>query len=59
MNFNDHYDTVDSHYNMNNYSRETWQLANNKLILKQEKEAKDDLVNLAHLSDEEIDYILS
>ncbi|ACP45909.1 AAA ATPase [Sulfolobus islandicus Y.G.57.14] len=46
------------HYNMNNYSREAWQLADNKLILKQEKEAKDDLVNLAHLSEEEIDYIL-
>ncbi len=46
------------HYNMNKYSREAWQLADNKLILKQEKEAKDDLVNLAHLSEEEIDYIL-
>ncbi|BBG27305.1 helicase HerA domain-containing protein [Sulfuracidifex tepidarius] len=46
------------HYNMNNYSREAWQLADNKLILKQEKEAKDDLVNLAHLSEEEVDYVL-
>jgi type IV secretory pathway VirB4 component len=46
------------HYNMNNYSREAWQLAENKLILKQEKEAKDDLIKLAHLSEEEIDYIL-
>ena len=46
------------HYNMNNYSKEAWQLADNKLILKQEKEAKDDLINLAHLSEEEIDYIL-
>jgi hypothetical protein len=46
------------HYNMNKYSREAWQLADNKLILKQEKEAKDDLAKLAHLSEEEIDYIL-
>jgi type IV secretory pathway VirB4 component len=46
------------HYNINNYSREAWQLADNKLILKQEKEAKDDLINLVHLSEEEIDYIL-
>nr|WP_011225182.1 DUF87 domain-containing protein [Sulfolobus islandicus]CAG38221.1 archaeal plasmid TrbE-like protein [Sulfolobus islandicus] len=46
------------HYSINNYSKEAWQLADNKLILKQEKEAKDDLVNLAHLSEEEIDYVL-
>jgi len=46
------------HYNMNNYAREAWQLADNKLILKQEKEAKDDLINLAQLSEEEIDYVL-
>lgn len=46
------------HFNMNQYSKEAWQLADNKLILKQEKEAKDDLVNLAHLSEEEVDYVL-
>ncbi|BBG25016.1 hypothetical protein IC006_2350 [Sulfuracidifex tepidarius] len=46
------------HYNMNNYAKEAWQLADNKLILKQEREAVNDLASLAHLSEEEIDYIL-
>ncbi|WP_230937877.1 helicase HerA domain-containing protein [Sulfolobus acidocaldarius] len=46
------------HYNMNQYSREAFQLANNKLILKQEKEAFDDLKNLMRLSDEEIQFII-
>ncbi|MEM4118169.1 MAG: hypothetical protein QXP90_11205 [Metallosphaera sp.] len=47
------------HYQMNKYSREAFQLANNRLILKQEREATNDMKDLAKLTDEEIDFILS
>ncbi len=46
------------HYQMNKYSREAFQLANNRLILKQEREATNDMKDLAKLTDEEIDFIL-
>jgi len=47
-----------SDYNKNEYSRDIFQLADTKLILKQEDTATQDLKDLARLSDEEIDYVL-
>jgi len=47
-----------SDYTKNEYSRDIFQLADNKLILKQEDTATQDLKELARLSDEEIDYVL-
>ena len=46
------------HDQLNKYSREAFQLANNRLILKQEREATNDMKDLAKLTDEEIDFIL-
>ena len=45
-------------YTKNEYSRDMFQLADTKLILKQEDTATQDLKDLARLSDEEIDYVL-
>jgi hypothetical protein len=47
-----------SDYTKNEYSRDIFQLADTKLILKQEDTATKDLQELARLSDEEIDYVL-
>ena len=47
-----------SDYTKNEYSRDIFQLADTKLILKQEDTATQDLKELARLSDEEIDYVL-
>jgi type IV secretory pathway VirB4 component len=47
-----------SDYNKNEYSRDIFQLADTKLILKQEDTATQDLKDLARLSDEEVDYVL-
>jgi len=46
------------HYKLNKYSDEAFKLANNKLLLKQERESAEDLKVLAKASDEEIDLIL-
>ncbi|WP_338601351.1 ATP-binding protein [Sulfolobus tengchongensis] len=46
------------HYKLNKYSDEAFKLANNKLLLKQERESAEDLKALAKASDEEIDLIL-
>jgi type IV secretory pathway VirB4 component len=47
-----------SDYNKNEYSRDIFQLADTKLILKQEDTATKDLIELARLSDEEVDYVV-
>jgi len=47
-----------SDYTKNEYSKDIFQLADTKLILKQEDTATQDLKELARLSDEEIDYVL-
>jgi hypothetical protein len=47
-----------SDYTKNEYSKDIFQLADNKLILKQEDTAAQDLKDLARLSNEEIDYVL-
>ncbi|QXJ30346.1 TraG/VirD4-like conjugal transfer ATPase [Saccharolobus shibatae] len=47
-----------SDYTKNEYSKDIFQLADTKLILKQEDTATQDLKDLARLSDEEIDYVL-
>jgi len=47
-----------SDYDKNEYSRDIFQLADTKLILKQEDTATKDLIELARLSDEEVDYVL-
>jgi len=46
-----------SDYTKNEYSKDIFQLADTKLILKQEDTATQDLKELARLSDEEIDYV--
>jgi len=48
-----------SDYNKNEYSRDIFQLADTKLILKQEDTATQDLKELARLSDEEVYYVLN
>jgi hypothetical protein len=47
-----------SDYTKNEYSKDIFQLADTKLILKQEDTAEKDLKELARLSDEEVDYVL-
>jgi hypothetical protein len=47
-----------SDYTKNEYSKDIFQLADTKLILKQEDTATQDLKDLARLSDEEVDYVL-
>jgi len=47
-----------SDYTKNEYSKDIFQLADTKLILKQEDTAEQDLKELARLSDEEVDYVL-
>jgi len=47
-----------SDYNKKEYSRDIFQLADTKLILKQEDTAEQDLREMARLSDEEVDYVL-
>jgi hypothetical protein len=48
-----------SDYNKNEYSRDIFQLADTKLVLKQEKVAEKDLIELARLSEEEVDYVVN